>query len=239
MKNSANLTDKVYNQLLELMVNGEITPGQKLTFMDLAKQFAVSRTPINNALSLLAQDGYLDFAPNRGYTMHKLTTKEAKHLRGILEVLEIGFVDQVIGNLSETGKRKLVARKDDYHKASMHCRDRKLFLLDILYHTEIIDLADNPVLSNGYRHICRKLYIRLHDKQLQEEQIKKIQAQHSNLYQALCDKDANQARILLKLRQSLLAEWYQLDAHRIDRFEEKLTSRGQRGKHPLSYAFVF
>ena len=223
MKKHTGLTEKVCNQILELMVKGEIIPGQKLTFIDLAKQFAVSRTPINNALSLLAQDGYLDFTPNRGYTMHKLTTKEAKHLRGIQEVLEVGFIDQAIDNMTEVDKQKLRMCKDDYTKAVVDHKDRKLFLLDILFHAEILDLADNPVLSNGYRHICRKLYLRLHDKQLQEEQIKKIHAEHCDLLQALCDKDGKRARILLKLRQTVLAEWYQLDARPIDRFEEKIT----------------
>jgi DNA-binding GntR family transcriptional regulator len=100
MSKYVNLAEKVYHLILESMVDGEITPGQKLTFVDLAKQFTVSRTPVNNALSLLAQDGYLDFAPNRGHTVHKLTTKEAKHLRGIQEVLEVGFIDQAIGNVN-------------------------------------------------------------------------------------------------------------------------------------------
>ncbi|MFH0780534.1 MAG: GntR family transcriptional regulator [Pseudomonadota bacterium] len=239
MKKYANLTEKVCNQILELMVNGEITPGQKLTFIDLAKQFVVSRTPVNNALSLLAQDGYLDFTPNRGYTVHKLTAKEAKHLRGIQEVLEIGFIDQVISNITAANKLKLKICKDDYAKTAVSHTDRKLFLLDILFHTDILDLADNPVLSNGYRHICRKLYLRLHDKQPQEEQIKRILEEHDNLYQALCDKDGKQARWLLKLRQTFLAEWYQLDARRIDRFEEKITGRGKRGKQSFSCSFGF
>ncbi len=239
MKKYANLTEKVCNQILELMVNGEITPGQKLTFIDLAKQFVVSRTPVNNALSLLAQDGYLDFTPNRGYTVHKLTTKEAKHLRGIQEVLEIGFIDQVVGNITEANKLKLKICKDDYAKAAVSHTDRRLFLLDILFHTEIFDLADNPVLSKGYRHICRKLYLRLHDKQPQEEQMRRILEEHDNLYQALCDKDGKQARGLLKLRQTFLAEWYHLDARRIDRFEEKITGRGKRGKQSFSCSFGF
>ena len=239
MKKYANLTEKVYHQILDLMVNGEITPGQKLTFIELAKQFTVSRTPINSALSLLAQDGYLDFTPNRGYTVHRLTNKEAKHLQGIQEVLEIGFINQAIGNMTETDRLRLMVYKDDYIKVAADRKDRKLLLLDILFHTEILDLADNPVLSNGYRHICRKLYLRLHDKQLQEEQIKRILDEHSKLYQALCDKDGKRARSLLKLRQTFLAEWYQLDTRRTDRFDVKILGWGQHGKQSFSNSLGF
>ncbi len=60
------------------MLNYEIVPGQRLVFIDLAKQLNVSRTPVNNALSILAQQGYLDFVPNQGYSVHKLTQKEAE-----------------------------------------------------------------------------------------------------------------------------------------------------------------
>jgi len=238
MNKYASLAEKVYHLILERMVDGEFTPGQKLTFVDLAKQFGVSRTPINNALSLLAQDGYLDFTPNRGYTVHKLTAKEANHLRGIQEVLETGFIDQAIGNMTEKDALKLMACKDAFARASTTCKDRRLLLLDILFHTEILDWAKNPVLSSGYRHIWRKLSIRLHDKQLHEEQIKTIRAEHRNLYQAVYRKDVKQARILLKMRQAFLADWYQLDPRRFDRFEEKLTSRGQKGEQSFPCSFA-
>ena len=78
MKKYSNLTLKVYHRIIELMLNYEIVPGQRLVFIDLAKQLGVSRTPVNNALSILAQEGYLDFVPNQGYSVHKLTRKEAE-----------------------------------------------------------------------------------------------------------------------------------------------------------------
>lgn len=222
MKKYANLTEKVYNQILELMVNGEITPGQKLTFIDLATQFAVSRTPINNALSLLAQEGYLDFTPNRGYTMHKLTTKEAKHLRGIQEVLEVGFIGQAIKNMTDMDKLKLILCKDAYAQAIDNRKDRKLLLLDIEFHAAIFDLADNPVFSNGYRHICRKLFLCLHEKQIQPKLIRDTRDEHDSLYQALCSKDVEQARKLLILRQTSLGDSSRCHSTRFDRFEEPL-----------------
>jgi DNA-binding GntR family transcriptional regulator len=133
---------------------------------------------------------------------------------------------------------KLLACKDKFARASAVCKDRRLFLLDILFHTEILDWAKNPVLSSGYRHICRKLFIRLHDKQLHEEKIKKILAEHRDLYQAVFKKDVKQARVLLKMRQAFIADWYQLDPRRLDRFEEKLTSRGQKGKQSFPCSFA-
>ena len=74
MKKSKNLTLKVYNRIMKLMLDYEIVPGQRLVFVDLANQLKVSRTPVNNALSILAQEGYLDFVPNQGYSVRQIPT---------------------------------------------------------------------------------------------------------------------------------------------------------------------
>jgi len=239
MKKYACLTKKVYDQTLEMMVNGKITPGEKLTFIDLAKRFTVSRTPINNALSLLAQDGYLDFAPNRGYSMHKLTTKEANHLREIQEVLEVGFIGQAITNMDEIGKLKLLLCKDAYAQAISNCKDRKLFLLDIEFHAAIFDLADNPAFSNGYRHICRKLFLYLPEKQLELKVIRDMRGAQDNLYRALCNKDVEHARKLLILRQTFLDDSCRDHSTRFDRFEEPLAGSSHNRQQSFHNSLVF
>ena len=71
------------------MFNYDIVPGQRLVFADLAKELNVSRTPVNNALSILAKEGYLDFVPNQGYSVHKLTLEEAKGLYEIKLIFEL------------------------------------------------------------------------------------------------------------------------------------------------------
>ena len=77
LKEQKNLTLAAYDSIKEMMLNYDIVPGQRLVFMDLAKQLGVSRTPVNNALSILAKEGYLDFVPHQGYSVHKLTLNEA------------------------------------------------------------------------------------------------------------------------------------------------------------------
>ena len=85
---------------MKLMLDYEIVPGQRLVFVDLANQLKVSRTPVNNALSILAQEGYLDFVPNQGYSVRRLSQKDAEELYQIREVLEVGINDQAIKNIT-------------------------------------------------------------------------------------------------------------------------------------------
>jgi DNA-binding GntR family transcriptional regulator len=83
LKKNKNLTLKVYHKIIDLMLDYELVPGQRLVFVDLARRLQVSRTPVNNALSILAQEGYLDFVPNQGYSVHKLSKKEAAESRAL------------------------------------------------------------------------------------------------------------------------------------------------------------
>lgn len=95
-----NLNNKVYEQIKQMMFTYELTPGQRLTFIDLAERLGVSRTPVNSALTILAKEGFLDFTPNQGYTVHQITREEADALYEIREILELGALEKVIGNLT-------------------------------------------------------------------------------------------------------------------------------------------
>jgi DNA-binding GntR family transcriptional regulator len=199
VKKYSNLTLKVYHRIIELMLNYEIVPGQRLVFIDLAKQLGVSRTPVNNALSILAQEGYLDFVPNQGYSVHKLTRKEADNLYEVREVLEVGFLDKAIRNMTEKKQQNFQKRKLDYEAAISTRVDRRLFILDTEFHAAIIDMANNDVLSARYRDICQKIFLRFRTDDLQLARILEIKSEHNELFEAICRKDVERAKELVRL----------------------------------------
>lgn len=198
MKKHSNLTLKVHEQIIELMLRYEIVPGQRLVFIDLAKQLNVSRTPVNNALSILAQQGYLDFVPNQGYSVHKLTQEEAENLYEIREVLESGFVGQAIRQMSDKTLRTLKERKNDYEKAIAEGVNRKLFILDTEFHAAILDMVGNEILSVQYRDICRKIFLRFRTEDLQLSRMIEIKLEHSEIYEAIRLKDVEHSKELVK-----------------------------------------
>ena len=197
MKKYSNLTLKVYHRIIELMLHYEIVPGQRLVFIDLAKQLGVSRTPVNNALSILAQEGYLDFVPNQGYSVHKITKKEAENLYEFREVLEVGFIGKAIRNMTEKKQRNIEKCKLDYEEAISNRVDRKLFILDAEFHAAIIDMVGNDVLSARYRDICQKIFLRFRTEDLQLNRILEIKKEHHQLFEAICLKDVESAKELV------------------------------------------
>lgn len=198
MKKHSNLTLKVYQQIIELMHNYEIVPGQRLVFIDLAKQLNVSRTPVNNALSILAQQGYLDFVPNQGYSVHKLTLEEAENHYAIREVLEVGFVGDAIRNMSDKKIRALEKKKNDYEKAIASHVNRKLFILDTEFHAGILDMVGNDILSAQYRDICQKIFLRFRTEDLRLNRIMEIKDEHNEIFESIRLKDVERSKELVR-----------------------------------------
>ena len=199
MKKNKNLTLKVYNRIIELMLNYEIVPGQRLVFVDLAKQLRVSRTPVNNALSILAQEGYLDFVPNQGYSVRRLSKKDAQELYEIREILEIGFIGQALRKVTDKRLQNIEKHKNAYEEAIANRNFRKLFILDTEFHLAILSMAENKILTARYKDICQKIFLRIRIEELKMDRIKVIRAEHDKLFEAVCFKDVGAARDIITM----------------------------------------
>src|SRR5262249_19611471 len=81
---------RVIVQLRELILRGELAPGERVGEAALAERLGVSRTAIRQALALLAQEGLLQAADTRGYFVRSFSAQEvldAIDVRGVLEGL--------------------------------------------------------------------------------------------------------------------------------------------------------
>lgn len=198
MKTQKNLTLAVYNRIKEMMLSYDIVPGQRLVFVDLANQLGVSRTPVNNALSILANEGYLDFVPNQGYSVHKLTEDEANYLYEIREIFEIGAIGKAIRNMTDEALKIYEQRKRDYEKAISDRVHRRLFILDTEFHAGPIDMIGNPVLAERYRDICQKVFLRFRVEDLRIQRIRDTVGEHEELFTAVSIRDVELAKKLIK-----------------------------------------
>ena len=77
-------------RLREMILRGELAPGQRLAEVALAERLGVSRTPIRQALPALAREGLLAAAGRRGYVVRSFSAQDvldAIETRGLLEGL--------------------------------------------------------------------------------------------------------------------------------------------------------
>lgn len=84
---STQLSEAVV-RLREMILRGELVPGQRVAEAPVAEQLGVSRTPVRQALPLLAQEGLLIEHGTRGYVVRAFTPRDvldAIDIRGVLE----------------------------------------------------------------------------------------------------------------------------------------------------------
>src|SRR6201995_1873562 len=82
------LRQSVYDALIDLIVGGELPPGQHMVETDLARQLGVSRQPNREALHRMEAEGWVDLRPSQGAFVHVPPDAEVDELLDVRALLE-------------------------------------------------------------------------------------------------------------------------------------------------------
>jgi len=196
--NEKNLTQMVYRKIKEMMLNYEIVPGQRLIFSDLAKRMGVSRTPVNNALGILANEGFLDLIPHQGYSVHQITKEEAGSLYEIREIIELGALGKAIRALNPKKLGELEEKKRLYENAVVDQVSRGRFTLDQEFHACLVQMSDNLYLADYFREVYQRIFLRHRIEGLRADRAQKVVSEHDEIFEAVSLRDIEWAKESIK-----------------------------------------
>src|SRR3954454_12087485 len=103
------LHDEVVARLKHMLVEGEIRPGERVPERALCLAFGISRTPLREALKVLAAEGYVTLLPNRGARAAKLTREDVRELFEVCEGLEAVAGELACRRITEAEVRGIAA----------------------------------------------------------------------------------------------------------------------------------
>jgi DNA-binding GntR family transcriptional regulator len=121
----ATKADEIAFALEEAIVSGELTPGSVLRQEQVSAQYAVSRTPVREALRRLAALGLVSFEANRGFRVRTLSREEmweAFLLRAELESLVTGVAAE---KMSEADLVELEQAEEHFSRTTRALRARE------------------------------------------------------------------------------------------------------------------
>ena len=102
-----SVVDLAYERIRQLVLDGDIAPGERLGQVELAERLGISRTPVREALRRLSAEGLVESVPNRGFWAADLG------LDAVLRRLEVRLI-------LEPGIARLAAeRRTDRHLAEL------------------------------------------------------------------------------------------------------------------------
>lgn len=142
-----SLHDELVERLRRQIVEGDLPPGDKISEKDLCETYGVSRTPLREALKVLAREGLVVLTPHRGAHVAMLTVEDLEEAFPV-----IGALEALAGELAcARATDEEIARVEALHgrmAAAFRARDRKrYFRLNQEIHEALAEAARNPTLE--------------------------------------------------------------------------------------------
>lgn len=135
--------DHAYERIWRNLIAGEWPPGERLSDFDLAAQLRVSRTPVRQALHLLAQDELVKFDPRRGFSVRAFTAQDVHEMYDVRAALETLAVSLAAPLLDPAALRAKLERLDEI-RATIDGDEVLPFLQhDFRFHNLIIRASGN------------------------------------------------------------------------------------------------
>eukprot|EP01037_Dinobryon_pediforme_P010660 gene10660-10732_t len=140
------LHQQVQDRLRDMIIEGEILAGERLHEIELAAKLNVSRTPLREAVKLLATEGLVDLLPGRGARVSSLSPEAVGELFEVISGLErlaaelaaIRMSDKVFQHLQRLHNKMAL------HFAAGNRHD--YFLLNHKIHVDIVAASQNATL---------------------------------------------------------------------------------------------
>lgn len=144
------LHDQVARRLRALIQSGEMKPHARLNESELAERFGISRTPLREAIKILATEGLLELHPNRGALVARFSESEIDDMLVVIASLEATAGELAARRITPdelAGIERLHARMAAAH-AERNVAD--YFEINRLIHEAIVAASRNQTLAGIY-----------------------------------------------------------------------------------------
>jgi len=153
--------DIVYQSIRREIIALELEPGEILKEADLSKHYNVSKTPVREALIVLAHEGFVEAIPRIGYRVTSVSMQDALetfHLRALLEVEAAGLAAQRISDDEITALKENVYRESQFSQQSINYDTYwKLNQLNQEFHYSIALASRNSRLANLIKQLIDEM----------------------------------------------------------------------------------
>ena len=152
-----NLHDELVERLRELIVESTLEPGARVPERELCERFAVSRTPLREALKVLASEGLLELLPHRGAQVTRLTAADLDEMFPVMGALEALAGELACAQITEAEMAEVRAL---HYQMVLHATRGELaeyFRLNQRIHEAIMEAARNPTLARLYRGLAGRV----------------------------------------------------------------------------------
>ncbi|RZJ24130.1 MAG: GntR family transcriptional regulator [Haliea sp.] len=193
----ASLHEQVAQRLRQMLVENQIPPGAKLNERALAQVLSVSRTPLREAIKMLAAEGLVELLPNRGAVAVELDEAAVLHTFEVMGGLEAMSGELAAQRITDAELAEIKAMHFEMLAAWTRRDLSAYYRLNALIHRAINAAAKNPVLTATYNQVNARLQALRFRSNQDEEKWKRAMAEHDRMIEALSARDPAAMRAVL------------------------------------------
>lgn len=192
----------VHNELLErlreVFVSGELAPGSKVPEAQLCERFEISRTPLREALKVLAAEGQVELLPNRGARVRELSLEEVDGLFAVAGALEALAGEQAAQRITPEQLAEVIALHEGMRRAFAARDIAAYYAANRSIHEAMVRATRNPVLLSQYAVVNARIRRIRFASPMTEEIWCRAMAEHEGMLNALSRRDASSLSGILK-----------------------------------------
>jgi DNA-binding GntR family transcriptional regulator len=209
------LHDELVERLRDMISDGELPPGTRVPEKLLCIRFGVSRTPLREALKVMASEGLIDLLPNRGATVAKLSIADVEEMFPVMGHLEAMAGELACAHITDEEIAEI--RLLHYQMVLHYTRSERpaYFKINQEIHDRILSAARNRTLANLHRSLAGRIRHVRYLANMSKARWTQAVEEHELILNALIARDGPRLGVILKrhlanklesVRESLLSE---------------------------------
>ena len=188
-----SLHAEVTARLRSLIVESYIKPGQRVPELEISKDMGVSRTPIREALKVLASEGLVELLPLRGAVVKSFSAKDAADMLEVMGMLE-SFAAQKACQAEQKRIDHVLAMHEKMKVLYTKGKRPEYFELNQKIHDALVDMADNESLSMVHNTLSKRMRSLRYSGNSTPDNWRGALDDHELIAQALGQRDAKKMK---------------------------------------------
>jgi len=195
------LHERVVAAIREMIISGRLAPNERISEKALCDQFGISRTPLREALKVLASEGLICLLPRRGAQVTSISTQHTREKFEVVRLIEGEAARMVCERATEAQLTQLGALHAKLKSAHAKRLPRDYFAFNEQFHRAMVEMTGNATLVDIHASLVDHLRRARYSTMLIQDMDPRFVEEHDLICQALLSRDSDRAEAAVKAHQ--------------------------------------
>jgi DNA-binding GntR family transcriptional regulator len=191
------LYEEVAELLRQRIFSRALAPGDWIDELKIAEELEISRTPLREAIKVLATEGLVTMKMRRGAYVTEVNDKDLRDVFHLMAVLEA----DAAGTAAQTATDEQLEELNDLHlQLEKSTKDRvQFFTINEAFHVKLLEVANNRWRDQMVADLRKVMKLNRAQSLLKAGRIQESLAEHTAIMAALNKRDAKAAQMAMRL----------------------------------------